>query len=267
MEENYYVYIFLDPRKQGEYIYGEYSFKYEPFYVGKGRYKRLKSHLYPASLRKSSYKNNKLNKIIKDGFDPLEFSLVIQKDMSNKNALSLELEMIKLIGRTCDGGTLTNIALGGGEGTEGSVRSESSKKNMSNIIKRWRQEHPEEVKIQLEKATITKKEKREANKHIIKRYCSVDGCENKHRSSGYCNKHYKAFKKYGDPLESKIHRPPKICSVEGCGIPLNSHAARGLCAKHYLRYWKFGNPLQISAEGAMESQATEDKEDQKGDIK
>ncbi len=35
--------------------------------------------------------------------------------------------------------------------------------------------------------------------------CKVNGCDNKYFSLGYCRKHYKKFKKYGDPLFTKLH--------------------------------------------------------------
>ena len=41
----FYVYIYLDPRKRGKYIYEEFKFNYEPFYVGKGKGDQIKSHL------------------------------------------------------------------------------------------------------------------------------------------------------------------------------------------------------------------------------
>lgn len=43
-----YVYIYLDPRKQGNYKYENYFFDYEPFYVGKGCKNRLYAHLKEA---------------------------------------------------------------------------------------------------------------------------------------------------------------------------------------------------------------------------
>ena len=35
--------------------------------------------------------------------------------------------------------------------------------------------------------------------------CNVENCENKHLAKGYCEKHYAKFKKYGDPLHTKLH--------------------------------------------------------------
>ena len=37
----FYVYIWLDPRKLGKYVYGNYEFDHEPIYVGKGKGGRL----------------------------------------------------------------------------------------------------------------------------------------------------------------------------------------------------------------------------------
>lgn len=35
--------------------------------------------------------------------------------------------------------------------------------------------------------------------------CSVEGCNGKHQAKGYCNRHYKQFKKYGHILEITQH--------------------------------------------------------------
>lgn len=37
------------------------------------------------------------------------------------------------------------------------------------------------------------------------RLCSIDGCESKHRSHGYCNAHTQRYKRYGDPCK-KIYK-------------------------------------------------------------
>jgi len=64
----FYVYVYLDPRKPGKYKYGEYEFDYEPFYVGKGKGFRFKRHLteYQLIHDKNNLKVNKIRKIIKD---------------------------------------------------------------------------------------------------------------------------------------------------------------------------------------------------------
>jgi len=34
--------------------------------------------------------------------------------------------------------------------------------------------------------------------------CSVEKCEGKHYAHSFCYKHYKKYRKYGNPLESKL---------------------------------------------------------------
>ena len=65
----YYVYIFLDPRKPGMFEYGQHSFNYEPFYVGKGCKNRIYDSMTLKDSRKckNHFKRNKINKIKAEG--------------------------------------------------------------------------------------------------------------------------------------------------------------------------------------------------------
>ena len=36
--------------------------------------------------------------------------------------------------------------------------------------------------------------------------CRIKECENKHHARGWCSKHYMCWRKYGDPLFTKLHR-------------------------------------------------------------
>ena len=36
-DKRFYVYVYLDPRKSGWFVYEEYEFEYEPFYRDLGR--------------------------------------------------------------------------------------------------------------------------------------------------------------------------------------------------------------------------------------
>lgn len=44
--------------------------------------------------------------------------------------------------------------------------------------------------------------------------CKVEGCNGKHVAKGYCDKHYRQFKKYGRILERTIYDPNKIVEHE-----------------------------------------------------
>lgn len=71
--------------------------------------------------------------------------------------------------------------------------------------------------------------------------CSFDGCENKHSSKGFCDKHYRRWKKSGDPAVT-LRKPRGHCTVEGCG---NLNNARGMCPTHY-QSWLRENGGRIS---------------------
>lgn len=116
----YYVYVYLDPRKPGEYIYFddklklEAKFDYEPFYVGKGCGKRKHTHLSENENNTANrYKFNKIQKIIREtGNDPIV--LLNEFDLYEQDAFKLEIKLIALIGRNdLKKGPLTNLTDGG----------------------------------------------------------------------------------------------------------------------------------------------------------
>lgn len=100
---DYYVYAYLDPRKPGNYIYGDYWFEYEPFYIGQGKGRRIKVHLKKVinnNFKVSNHKNNKIKSILKIGLSPI--IIKIKSDLSRIEACKLESELITLIGKLID---------------------------------------------------------------------------------------------------------------------------------------------------------------------
>ena len=63
MEDKYYVYVYLDPRKLGEFIYEDLKFDFEPIYIGKGCNYRYRSHLYIDKTKKNPYLMGKIKNI------------------------------------------------------------------------------------------------------------------------------------------------------------------------------------------------------------
>lgn len=132
----FYVYVLLDPRMPGNFKYGRWTFKHEPFYVGKGCGHRIEAHFYPSSLKVRSYKANKIRKIIKEtGEYPLQ---TVKKDgLTEDEAFALEIKLIAAIGRGKEG-PLTN-ATSGGDGISGHTKSRRTRKKMSiATIRTWK---------------------------------------------------------------------------------------------------------------------------------
>lgn len=129
MRSDFYVYVLLDPRKPGNYEYGPLKFKYEPFYVGKGKGKRDTSHFRQGNLKKDEarYRNtkrmNKIRKIIEAGFMPLPVR--IKSNVIEVTAFKFEVRAIELIGRGTQG-PLVNLT-DGGDGASGYIMSAEEK--------------------------------------------------------------------------------------------------------------------------------------------
>ena len=77
-----------------------------------------------------------------------------------------------------------------------------------------------------------------------KRTCSVDGCNRKHKSKGFCEPHYQRWTNTGDPqadLPIGTRRAPRReCVISGCDRPVLS---RDWCSAHYQRWKTYGDPL------------------------
>jgi len=191
MENKHYVYIYLDTRKPGKYIYGDLIFDFEPFYIGKGKNNRIKQHIFNFSKITNLEKRNKIIAITKQtGKPPLYFKIF--ENLTNDEANSLEIEIIKLIGRKdLKEGVLLNRTKGGDGGDTSKYRkpfkltedqrrkisliktgkswgkhsSESKKKiSESNKGKKFSEEHKEKLKIKRAERKITKETRRKCSK-------------------------------------------------------------------------------------------------------
>jgi len=128
---DYYVYVYLDPRKPGNYLYGDFYFEFEPFYVGKGRMHRHRIHLL--KVKRGNYKNlpkyHVIKNILEQGLEPI---IIKYKDnLLETDSFEIEKNMIELIGRKdLSKGPLRNLS-NGGEGNGERKFTDEHRKNIS----------------------------------------------------------------------------------------------------------------------------------------
>lgn len=72
--------------------------------------------------------------------------------------------------------------------------------------------------------------------------CSVDGCGAVHCAKGYCSKHYRRQRQYGNPVEPSHRRVRQSCQIADCTEP--THGI-GMCGRHWRRWYRYGDPLWV----------------------
>lgn len=155
MTSSFYVYVYFDPRKPGDFTYGEYHFDFEPFYVGKGYGSRYYRHLQAGTMKQdtNTYKTKKILHI-KDQTGKEPIIRKYKEGLTESEAFSLEMRMIKTIGKR-GMGPLVNLT-DGGEGPVGYKHTEETKRKMSelklgNKNHNWGKPRTEETKKNMHK--------------------------------------------------------------------------------------------------------------------
>jgi group I intron endonuclease len=129
--ENYYVYVYQDVTKPCKIHIEELGicFLYEPFYIGKGKGERYKSHLLQYKLNIKSHLSSKIKRLKSIGFEP-HIEKIFQ-ELTESQSFDFEKKLILKLGKRKDKtGPLVNIT-DGGEGVSGLKHSEESRKIMS----------------------------------------------------------------------------------------------------------------------------------------
>ena len=157
----FYVYVYLDTRKKGNFTYDDYYFDYEPFYIGKGKNKRLEEHLWESRLKHDDFKSRKIKSILKDGYKPL--FIKVKENLNEYDAFNLEKTLIKIIGRyNLNLGPLTNLT-DGGDGFSGLMKTETHRKNLS--ISSLGKKMSDEAKKKISESLKGKPGRNTGNKH------------------------------------------------------------------------------------------------------
>jgi hypothetical protein len=132
MDKRFYIYVYMDQRKPGKWVYGKITFDFQPFYVGKGTGRRDVMHLCPYMLNQKTYKTSTIKSIVKDtGEIPLHRRIF--ENLKQPDAVTIEMDFIKTFGRKDNG---TGILCNHTDGGDGSNNMASSSRHRIAIAHR-----------------------------------------------------------------------------------------------------------------------------------
>jgi len=206
MKNIFYTYVYLDPRKPGDFIYKEgleiYNFCYEPIYIGKGCRGRKEEHwkciIEGKVLEKITPFYSKLKSLYNKNIEPIRFKIL--HNVTKIEAFAEEIKLIRIIGRRdLKRGTLLNMT-NGGEGNQGQLFSKETREKMSNARKG--KKRSEKTKEKISKSLILRNETR-LGPHPLKN----TKCSDEHKEKI-------SIAKTGNPL-SKEHKLNMIKAITG----------------------------------------------------
>lgn len=85
--------------------------------------------------------------------------------------------------------------------------------------------------------------------------CTIDGCQSRVNAKGYCHRHYRRFRLYGDPLAPSRLGPrgaPPVsnpCAFAGCEKV--GKTTKGYCPTHYMRLLRHGDAATVLPVGKI----------------
>jgi hypothetical protein len=125
----YYVYAYLDSKLEENISFDDITFMLRPIYIGKGKNNRMLDH-FKDRKRFNTYFYNKLNKMILEENTPITIKL---KEFDNEqDAIKMEIDLIRFLGKKKNGGLLYNIT-DGGDGVSGYVYTDRVREKMRNF--------------------------------------------------------------------------------------------------------------------------------------
>jgi hypothetical protein len=125
----YYVYAYLDSKLEENISFDDITFMLRPIYIGKGKNNRMLDH-FKDRKRFNTYFYNKLNKMILEENTPMVIKL---KEFDNEqDAIKMEVDLIRFLGKKKNGGLLYNIT-DGGDGVSGYVYTDRVREKMRNF--------------------------------------------------------------------------------------------------------------------------------------
>ena len=137
-ENQFYTYVYLDPRKPGDFIYQRgidevYNFNFELIYTGKGCDNRIDVHIKKAlKTNENKLFYNVIRKIYKADLEPIRIKIL--QNVSGEEAFAEEINLISIAGRRDQGkGPLCNKT-DGGEGVVGVIKENLSGKTFTKLI-------------------------------------------------------------------------------------------------------------------------------------